>query len=91
MSFNSTSPATLFGGTWTQLTGVFLRADTNTNTGGSDNIAFYGCGAEYGLTKSSPGYGGKAVLFNKQYGASVQVLMDNRPKFQNVYMWKRTK
>lgn len=35
-SFVSTSPAILFGGTWEQLDGVFLRAAKDTKTGGSD-------------------------------------------------------
>ena len=91
ISFNSTSPATLFGGTWAQLTGAFLRADTNTNTGGSDTMNFVGCGANYGLTASSPGYGGKIVLTSNQHGANASFSMENRPKFQNVYMWRRTK
>ena len=36
LSFSSTSPASLFGGTWTQITGRFLRMDNGTGTGGSD-------------------------------------------------------
>lgn len=36
LSYNSTSPASLFGGSWTQITGRFLRMDNNVNTGGSD-------------------------------------------------------
>lgn len=36
ISYSSTSPASLFGGSWTQLTGRFLRMDNNVNTGGSD-------------------------------------------------------
>ena len=37
MSTNSTSPATLFGGTWTKIAGRFLWATVNTpmRTGGS--------------------------------------------------------
>lgn len=34
--FDSTSPASLLGGTWTQITGRFLRAANDVNTGGSD-------------------------------------------------------
>lgn len=36
LSYNSTSPETLFGGKWTQITGRFLRANNDTNTGGED-------------------------------------------------------
>lgn len=38
MSKNSTSPAELFGGSWKQLTDVFLRAANDSNTGGADSI-----------------------------------------------------
>lgn len=36
ISYSSTSPASLFGGTWTQITGRFLRAANDVSTGGSD-------------------------------------------------------
>ena len=36
LSFSATSPASLFGGTWAQITGRFLRAASGTGTGGSD-------------------------------------------------------
>lgn len=36
LSYVSTSPASLFGGSWTQLTGAFLRAANDTATGGAD-------------------------------------------------------
>ena len=36
VSFSATSPASLFGGTWAQITGRFLRAASGTGTGGSD-------------------------------------------------------
>lgn len=38
ISYSSTSPATLFGGTWSAITGRFLYANSGTGTGGSDNI-----------------------------------------------------
>lgn len=38
LSFNSTSPETLFGGKWTKLKDVFLRASDDTNTGGEDSV-----------------------------------------------------
>ncbi len=37
LSFSSTSPQTLFGGTWQQITGRYLRAANDTNIGGSDS------------------------------------------------------
>lgn len=36
ISYVNTSPASLFGGTWAQLTGRFLRMANDVNTGGSD-------------------------------------------------------
>lgn len=42
LSYESTSPAQLFGGSWTQLTGVFLRAANDTATGGADSMTIYG-------------------------------------------------
>lgn len=36
ISFVSTSPASLFGGTWAQITGRFLRAANDVSTGGAD-------------------------------------------------------
>lgn len=36
ISYTPASPASLFGGTWQQITDKFLRAASNTNTGGSD-------------------------------------------------------
>lgn len=36
LSFSATSPASLFGGTWAQISGRFLRASNGTGTGGSD-------------------------------------------------------
>lgn len=35
-SFSSTSPATIFGGTWSSITGRFLYANAGTSTGGSN-------------------------------------------------------
>lgn len=39
MSYNSTSPASIFGGEWTQLTTGVLRAANDNGTGGSDTIS----------------------------------------------------
>lgn len=36
ISYSSTSPATLFGGTWVAITGRFLYANADTGTGGSN-------------------------------------------------------
>lgn len=38
ISYVNTSPASLFGGTWTKINGYFLRGANNTDTGGEDTI-----------------------------------------------------
>lgn len=37
-SYKSTSPATLFGGTWTAVTGRFLYANASVATGGANTV-----------------------------------------------------
>lgn len=39
ISYTSTSPATLFGGTWTPITGRFLYMNSGTSTGGSNTVS----------------------------------------------------
>lgn len=41
ISYSSTSPASLFGGTWIRITDKFLRAATDVNTGGSATHKHY--------------------------------------------------
>lgn len=38
IAYTSTSPATRFGGTWSQISGRFLYCTTNTGTGGHNDI-----------------------------------------------------
>lgn len=38
MSYNSTSPASLFGGSWVQITSGYLKAAAGNGTGGSSSI-----------------------------------------------------
>lgn len=40
MSYNSTSPATIYGGTWTRITSAVIRGNSDSTTGyqGSDNV-----------------------------------------------------
>lgn len=39
LSYTNTSPATLFGGTWVQITEKVIRAANNVNTGGNDSVS----------------------------------------------------
>lgn len=41
ISYSSTSPASLFGGSWTQITDKFIRAANDVNTGGSNSSVAY--------------------------------------------------
>ena len=55
-SWSSTSPATLFGGTWTQITEVFLYADVSAGTTGGSTKHIHEAGslaAAIGATNSS--------------------------------------
>lgn len=50
ISYSGTSPASIVGGTWKQLTGVVLRAANDTNTGGSDTTSHsHDIGSGYAL------------------------------------------
>lgn len=53
LSFNSVSPAVLFGGSWTQISGRFLRAATDTGTGGADTVTL--TAAQSGMPAHSHG------------------------------------
>lgn len=49
MSVNSTSPATIFGGTWTQITGRFLYCTTTSKTtGGANSVSYTPAGTNTG-------------------------------------------
>ena len=90
LSFTSTNPKTLFGfGTWTQINGYVLRAANDTKTGGSDSISFSGSGTNYGLQQNG-GYGGKILVHAQQHNAGEGVYLNNLPRYQNVYAWRRT-
>lgn len=39
LGFSSTSPASLFGGTWTPITGRFLYCNAGTGTGGNNSVS----------------------------------------------------
>lgn len=64
ISNTSTSPASIFGGTWSQITdGKFMRPATNTNVGGSNShyhwtaIGYGGYDETYAFLTGYPGYG----------------------------------
>lgn len=93
ISYVSTSPASLFGGSWTQITGRFLRAANDVSTGGSDSfsMATKGSliakssteGSQYGLQVNSTAFAGRIVITNSD-------TFNKQPAYQDLYVWRRT-
>ena len=106
MSVNSTSPASLFGGTWEQLKDRFLLGAGSTytagTTGGSADAVVVKHQHSYAtLVASSVGgtYSSPATADNyteirttaSTYDTGVDGTGKNMPPYLTVYMWKRTK
>lgn len=103
IAYTSESPASRFGGEWTQITGRFLRAANDVSTGGSDT---------HTLTKdqmpnhshsmlpfsdSSGGNSGHTSYYSKYAstytnsgGTGGGAAHNNMPAYQDVYVWRRT-
>lgn len=103
-SFDPTSPAELFGGTWLKIDGYFLRAANNTGTGGADAVTLtvdqipsHRHTWTSGWSRSANGDSyftlGNAkandLVFYGDYTGGSQS-HSNMPKYQNVYTWRRT-
>lgn len=108
LSFDATSPEKIWPGTkWAQITGRFLRAASDTSTGGSDSVTLTVAQMpkhSHSQNISSPDTSGASM--NRDYaswGASRVAQQgcatmdagegkpfDNRPAYQNVYVWRRT-
>lgn len=105
MSFDSTSPAELFGGTWEQIVNRVIRAANGTGTGGADSITltvnqmpshhheqFGSIGVITSGDSENTYY---AIWGNKnQWAVSTEYTggggaFSNLPAYQNVYTWKR--
>ena len=74
ISYTSTSPATRFGGTWTQLKSVFPYFTTNVNTGGASSHSHtYGVALmDYWNTSSGLFlYNGSTKSYQDKYGTAV--------------------
>lgn len=104
MSFDSTSPAELFGGTWIQLQDVVIRAANNIQTGGADSqsmtlaqMPYHNHGIKYACSDQVPvGYidGSQGWLWTGAYAMSTQyagsgTAQNNLPAYQNVFAWRR--
>lgn len=84
LSFSSTSPASLFGGSWTAVSGYYLYAGNGTGTGGSNSVQASHSGGYVKLGdyirnvyEESPegGYG----LPNKYMGLASNLPFEDRP------------
>lgn len=106
ISESATSPASLFGGTWTQVTGRFLRAANDTATGGSDTHTLTTAQLPKNKAYSSANVNGNAGFSDALYtGAFTQgseyaylnltyigggKSHNNMPAYKDVYVWRRT-
>ena len=106
ISESATSPASLFGGTWTQVTGRFLRAANDTATGGSDTHTLTTAQLPKNKAYSSANVNGNAGFSDALYtGAFTQgseyaylnltyigggQSHNNMPSYKDVYVWRRT-
>lgn len=87
ISYSSTSPASLFGGSWTPITGKFIRAASDVSTGGSDSTTLTTShlpshthtfvGGRSGALDSNAGYGLTAAA---AYKNNVVVYADGNHK-----------
>lgn len=93
ISYVSTSPASLFGGSWTQITGRFLRAANDVSTGGSDSFSMATKGSQiaksstegtqYGLQVNTTAFAGRIAIANSD-------TFNKQPAYQDLYVWRRT-
>lgn len=102
MSYVSTSPAQLFGGTWTQLTGVFPRFANDTATGGADThtltvaeMPSHAHNFSWSTGTGSSGYIplGSSTIRVKSWDCDEtggDQPHNNMPAYQDVYAWRRT-
>lgn len=106
ISESATSPASLFGGTWTQVTGRFLRAANDTATGGSDTHTLTTAQLPKNKVYSSSDINGNAGFSDALYtsaftqGSEYAYLNltyigggqshNNMPAYKDVYVWRRT-
>ena len=65
MSYNSTSPATIYGGTWTRITSAVIRGNSGSTTGyqGSDTVT---------LTADNLPYHNHSINLYSDHGTSVE-------------------
>ena len=105
-SYNSTSPANIYGGSWTSITGRFLYCDDNISIGGENQhtltigeMPAHNHGFKY---SSSDGveqpatiavYGWKVPGWSSRYMIEHEgngQAHNNMPAYQSCYAWRRT-
>lgn len=102
MSFDSMSPSAKFGGTWTQITGRFIRFASDTGTGGSDThtlslaqIPSHSHTYERPNWTPTSGSAGNGFAYTSWYNTQTNASgsgnsHNNMPVYQNLYVWRRT-
>ena len=104
IAFTSTSPATRFGGTWSQISGRFLYCTTNTGTGGSNTHTLtiseipphnHGIHGGWGAGSIGKSYwradlNNPSELWNPVELTGGGESHNNMPSYQGVYAWRRT-
>ena len=103
MSSNSTSPANIYGGTWSEITGGrYFRANKTWDTGGSDTISVNQIPA-HAHAQGAPYYGdnaGSHTGHTTYWGRYANTTRPNTynsgggqpfyPTYQDVWAWYRT-
>ena len=105
ISYSSTSPASILGGSWTQITGRFLRMANDVNTGGADTITLtvaqmpkHTHVVQYFHDESQTRTGANTFWWQTHYSdagrtttsAGGSTAHSNTPAYQDLYAWRRT-